>query len=194
MGGMTVMAFAEQFPGMFGDRVAGVALISTSAGRLEATRVGLPSIVARAGRPLLPVVDGATRLTGTVVDRAREVSSDLAWLLTRRFGFGAARPSPALVSFVESMNARTSTETVARYLRTLYIHARYPALDALRTVPVLVVCGEKDQITPLSLSTEICRRLPDAQLVAVPESGHMVLLEHSDEVNAALVEFLEKVQ
>lgn len=193
MGGMTIMALAEQASDLFAERVAGVVLIGTSAGRLEATRIGLPEIVARTGRPLLPVVDNATRITGSMLDRARRASSNLAWLLTRRYGFGTPSPSRSLVSFVERMNARTPTETVARYLRTLYAHARYPALDALRDIPVLVICGELDQITPLSLSTEICRRLPDAELVTVPDSGHVVMLEHSAEVNAALTDFLEKM-
>jgi pimeloyl-ACP methyl ester carboxylesterase len=193
MGGMAVMALAEQEPELFARRVAGVVLIATSAGRLEATRVGLPQIVARAGRPLLPLVDNATRVTGTVVDRARLASSNLAVQLTRRYGFGAARPSRALVAFVERMNSRTSTETVARYLRTLYTHARYPALDALRTLPVQVIVGEKDQITPHALSAQICQRLPEAELVTVPDSGHVVLLEHSAEVNDALARFLEKI-
>jgi pimeloyl-ACP methyl ester carboxylesterase len=194
MGGMTLMALAEQAPEMFAERVSGVVLIGTSAGRLEATRIGLPEIVARAGRPVLPLLDNATRVTGTMLDRARQASSNLAWLLTRRYGFGTPQPSRALVSFVERMNSRTSTETVARYLRTLYTHARYPALDALREIPVLVICGERDQITPLTLSTEICRRLPDAELVTVPDSGHVVMLEHSAEVNEALAEFMEKIQ
>jgi pimeloyl-ACP methyl ester carboxylesterase len=194
MGGMTIMALAEQAPELFAERVAGVVLVGTSAGRLEATRIGLPEIVARIGRPLLPLVDNATKITGSMLDRARQASSNLAWALTRRYGFGTAQPSRALVSFVERMNSRTSTETVARYLRTLYTHSRYPALDALRAIPVMVICGEQDQITPLALSTEICRRLPDAELVTVPDSGHVVLLEHSAEVNEALEEFLEKIQ
>jgi len=194
MGGMTIMAMAERYPEHFGERVVGAVLVSTSAGRLEATRIGLPEIVGRVGRPVLPLVDSATRLTGSMVDRARFASSRLAWLLTRRYGFGTPRPSRSLVSFVERMNSRTPTETVARYLRTLYTHARYPALDALRSIPVLVICGTNDQITPLALSEEICRRLPDAELIAVPDSGHVVLLEHSEAVNEALDRFLEKVQ
>ncbi|HET6211579.1 MAG TPA: alpha/beta hydrolase [Micromonosporaceae bacterium] len=193
MGGMTILAFAELYPELFRERVAGAVLVATSAGRLETTRVGLPTIVARAAQPLMPIVNGATRLTATMVDRARLASSDLAWLLTRKYGFGTARPSASLVSFVERMNSHTSTDTVARYLRTLYTHARYPALDALREIPVLVICGAQDQITPLALSQEIYRRLPDAELVVVPDSGHVVLLEHSAEVNAALVAFLEKI-
>jgi pimeloyl-ACP methyl ester carboxylesterase len=193
MGGMVVMAFAELYPDLFVDRVVGVVLISTSGGRLEQVKLGLPTIVAKVGQPLMPLVNGATRVTGGVVDRARLASSDLAWLLTRRYGFGTPRPSPALVSFVEQMNARTSTETVARYLRTLYTHARYPALAALRATPVMVICGDRDMITPLAHSEEIVRHLPDAELVVVPDSGHVVTLEHAGEVNSALTRFLEKV-
>jgi pimeloyl-ACP methyl ester carboxylesterase len=193
MGGMAIMAFAELHPQMFDDRVVGVALMATSGGRLEQAKFGLPAIIAKVGQPLLPLVNGATKITGGMVDRARIASSDLAWLLTRRYGFGSARPSPALVSFVEQMNSRTSTETVARYLRTLYTHARYPALVALRATPVLVICGDRDMITPLTHSEEICRHLPDAELIVVRDSGHVVMLEHADEVNSALTRFLEKI-
>jgi pimeloyl-ACP methyl ester carboxylesterase len=194
MGGMTIMAFAEQHPEIFGDRVVGVVLMATSGGRLEQAKFGLPAIISTAGQPLIALVNGATRITGGAVDRARLASSDLAWLLTRRYGFGSARPSPALVSFVEQMNSHTSTETVARYLRTLYTHARYPALVALRHTPVLVICGDRDMITPLTHSEEICRHLPEADLVTVPGSGHVVMLEHAEEVNTALVRFLEKIE
>ncbi|MBX6355300.1 MAG: alpha/beta hydrolase [Micromonosporaceae bacterium] len=194
MGGMTIMAFAEQYPEMFGDRVVGVVLMATSGGRPEQVKFGLPAMVGKLGQPLLPLLNGVTRVTGGVVDRARLASSDLAWLLTRRYGFGSPRPSPTLVSFVEQMNSHTSTETIARYLRTLYTHARYPALVALRHTPVLVVCGDHDMITPLEHSEEICRHLPDAELVVVPGSGHVVMLEHAEEVNAALFRFLEKIE
>jgi pimeloyl-ACP methyl ester carboxylesterase len=193
MGGMTMMAFAERHPAFFVERVAGVVLIASSAGRLDASALAVPELISRVGRPLLPLVNGATRLTGGVIDRARRASSDLAWLLTRRYGFGGPNPSPSLVSYVEKMNSQTPTETVARYLRTLYRHAGYPGLEALRDKPVLLICGDRDPITPVAESEEMKERLPDAELVVVPDSGHMVLMEHADRVNEALLEFLEKL-
>ncbi|WP_407676265.1 alpha/beta fold hydrolase [Plantactinospora alkalitolerans] len=193
MGGMTIMAFAERYPELFAERVVGTVLMATSGGLVAETKFGLPAIVARAGAPLLPVVDNATRLTGTVIDRARRASANLAWLLTRRYGFGTPTPSPALVSYVEKMNSRTSTETVARYLRTIYTHARYPALAALRNTPTLVIVGERDMITPVTHSEEIIRWLPDAEYVKIPDSGHVVMLEHADEVNEALRDFLDRL-
>ncbi|MFI5492617.1 alpha/beta fold hydrolase [Actinoplanes sp. NPDC051859] len=192
MGGMTVMAFAEQYPEWFGERVTGVVLMSTSAGLIDKAKIGLPTLVARASAPFIPVWGGAARLGGTVIDRARVASSDLAWLLTRRYGFGDSRPSPSLVTFVEQMNSRTSVETLTKYLRTLYTHNRFPALSALEKVPVLVLVGDKDYLTPVAHSEDILRRLPDAELMKIDNSGHVVMLEKADEVNAALLSFLER--
>jgi pimeloyl-ACP methyl ester carboxylesterase len=193
MGGMTIMAFAEQFPEWFGNRVTGVVLMSTSAGLFDKATLGVSNVVARFSSPFFPLWDKAAKLGGGTIDRARVASSDLAWLLTRRYGFGAAQPSPSLVTFVESMNSKTSVETLTKYLNTLYRHSRLPALSALRGVPVLVVVGTRDYLTPVTHSEEIIKVLPEAELLKVENSGHVVMLEKADEVNAALIPFLEKI-
>jgi pimeloyl-ACP methyl ester carboxylesterase len=193
MGGMTIMAFAEEYPEWFGGRVTGVVLISTSAGLIDKTKLGLPTLVARVSAPFFGVWGGAARIGGGAIDRARVASSDLAWLLTRRYGFGDDRPSASLVTFVEQMNSKTSVETLTKYLRTLYTHNRFPALSALRGVPVLVIVGTKDYLTPVTHSEEILRHLPEAELVKVDNSGHVVMLEKADDVNAAMLPFLDKI-
>jgi pimeloyl-ACP methyl ester carboxylesterase len=193
MGGMTIMALAEEHPELFGDRVRGVVFISTSAGKLDEVNFGMPDVLTRFSRHLLPLVSSTGRATGGVIDAARRASSDLAWLLTRKYGFGSNRADPALVSYVERMNGRTSTEVVARYLRALYSHARFPALEALSTVRTLAICGAEDQLTPLSHSEEIARVLPDSKLVVVPEAGHVALLEFPEIVNDAIDEFLKEI-
>ncbi|MEU4716219.1 alpha/beta hydrolase [Micromonospora purpureochromogenes] len=191
MGGMTIMAFAELYPEMFGDRVVGTVLMATSGGLLAETKLVAPALIGRVGAPVLYMMSNATRYGGTVIDRARKSTSNVAWLLTRKYGFGTRKPSPALVSYVEEMNSRTSADTVTRYLRTLATHSRFPALAALSGTPVLVVVGDKDMITPVTHSEEIVRRLPHARYIKVNDSGHVVMLEHADEVNKALWDFLE---
>jgi pimeloyl-ACP methyl ester carboxylesterase len=194
MGGMTIMALAEQHPDLFTDRVCGVILIATSGGQLDGSRLfGLSDLISRAAPSVMTIVKGASRLSGGMIDKLRLASTDLAWLLTRRYGFGGEKPSPALVSYVEKMNSRTSTDTVARYLRTIYSHARYPALRTLEHLPVLLISGEKDMITPLAHSEEIARLLPRARYVKIANSGHVVMLECADEVNAAIQGFLEQM-
>ncbi|HEY7272619.1 MAG TPA: alpha/beta hydrolase [Actinoplanes sp.] len=193
MGGMTIMAFAEQYPEWFGSRVTGVVLMSTSAGLFDKTKIGLQSLVARASAPFFPLWGSAARVGGGAIDRARTASADLAWLLTRRYGFGDARPSPSLVSFVERMNSKTSAETLTKYLRTIYTHNRFPALSALRGVPVLVLVGTRDYLTPVTHSEEMLKHLPHAELLKIDNSGHVVMLEKADDVNAALIPFLDKL-
>ena len=121
---MTIMAFAELYPELFGDRVVGTVLMATSGGLLAETKlVGCPRCSAgrRAGAA---VVGNATRYGGTVIDRARRSPSNLAWLLTRRYGFGTRKPSPALVSYVETDELRAPRpRRSTRYLRTL-VHPR----------------------------------------------------------------------
>ncbi|HLU45908.1 MAG TPA: alpha/beta hydrolase [Natronosporangium sp.] len=192
MGGMTILAFAERYPEWFAQRVAGVVLISTSAGEVIGSGAALPELI-KIGKPLLPLVNGATRVTGTVLDRARQASRQLARVLTQRYGFGGPNPSRALVCYVEEMNSGTPTETVARYLRTLYTHARYPVLESLRATPVLLICGDRDVVTPVAHSEKIKSYLPEAELLVVPDSGHMVLLEHHEVVTTALLDFLERL-
>jgi pimeloyl-ACP methyl ester carboxylesterase len=193
MGGMTIMALADHYPDLFGDRVVGVVLISTSAGELSEVNLGMPDFVTRFVRPLMPVLIGSGKLTSGAIDSVRRASTDLAWLLTRRYGFGTGTASPALVSFVEQMNSRTSTEVIARYLRTVYTHERIDALAELKRTKVLVICGDEDKITPPEHSAEIIKHLPDARLVDVPQAGHVALLERPDIVNAALLEFLDEL-
>ncbi|MEU2613620.1 alpha/beta hydrolase [Micromonospora sp. NPDC007271] len=191
MGGMTIMALAELYPELFGDRVVGIVLVATSGGLLAETKLVAPALLGRVGGPVLYMMSNAARYGGTMIDKARQSTSNVAWLLTRRYGFGTPKPSPALVSYVETMNSRTSADTVTRYLRTLATHSRFPALAALAGTPVLVIVGDKDMITPVTHSEEIVRRLPHAEYVKIHDSGHVVMLEHADEVNAALEAFLE---
>lgn len=192
MGGMAIMALADSNPELFkpDGRIAGVVLISTSAGQLGDLTFGLPQVLVRFRKPLLPLVSGAGWVTAGMLDRAREASSDLARLLTRRYGFGSEKVSPTLVSYVERMNSATRTESVARYLRALYTHDKTIALGALTDIPVLVICGEEDLLTPVEHSRAICAVLPDAEIVVVPEAGHVVLLERHEAVDAVLLPFV----
>jgi pimeloyl-ACP methyl ester carboxylesterase len=91
------------------------------------------------------------------------------------------------------MNSKTSVETLTKYLRTLYKHNRFPALSTLSGVPVLVIVGTRDYLTPAAHSEEILKHLPEAEFVKIDNSGHVVMLEKADEVNAALISFIEKI-
>ena len=59
-------------------------------------------------------------------------------------------------------------------------------------VPTLVVCGADDRMTPPRYSEHLASSIRRAQLVMVPEAGHMVMLEAADTVTQAITDFLRE--
>ena len=194
MGGMTVMALADARPELFGDRVVGVGLVGTSAGKLAQVTFGLPAAVMPVTRRVLPVLTRGMTTRPKPFERSRRAGSDLVFLFTRRGGFGSGDVSPALVEFVATMAARTPVDVIAEFYDTFLTHDKLAALDVLRGVEVLVVAGDRDLLTPPDHSRDIAAALPDARLVVVEDAGHMVALEHPDQVNAELLGLLERVR
>jgi 3-oxoadipate enol-lactonase len=62
-------------------------------------------------------------------------------------------------------------------------------LEQIR-VPTLVICGEHDAISPTAEMRKIAEAIPHARYVEIPAAGHMAPLEKPEEVNAAIVEFM----
>ena len=193
MGGMTVMALADRHPELFGPRVVGVCLISTSTGKLADLTFGLPSAVLPVTRRVLPWLTRTVRRRPYAFEHGRRVGTDLAFLLTRFGGFGDRAVSPALVQFVEEMGARTPVDVMAEFYETFTGHDKLAALAALVDAEVVVVAGDKDLITPLDHSQAMADALPSARMVVVEGAGHMVPVERPGEVTAAIDELLERV-
>lgn len=193
MGGMTIMAFARRFPELFAKRVRGVALLSTTAGGLGHVTFGAPRLLARARKLFLPLLGRAANLTPGAIDRARAAAGDLAWVLTRRYGFSDPKPSSSLVSYVENMNTATAIRTVTGFSRALLEHDERDSLPLFRDVPVFISCGADDAFTPASHSEALAAALPHAKLSIVPDTAHVSLMERPDEVSQPLLEHIEAV-
>ncbi len=57
-------------------------------------------------------------------------------------------------------------------------------------LPTLVICGEDDQATPLSMAETIRDGIPGAQLAVLPVARHLANLEDVDGFNKAMLTFL----
>jgi pimeloyl-ACP methyl ester carboxylesterase len=66
--------------------------------------------------------------------------------------------------------------------------------EALRkmAVPCRVIAFSNDLITPPHLAAEVAEAIPDCDLVEIPGCGHFGYLERPNEVNSAIIEFLDK--
>jgi pimeloyl-ACP methyl ester carboxylesterase len=54
------------------------------------------------------------------------------------------------------------------------------------SVPTTVVCGTRDRLTPLSENRRIAAAIPDAELVVVPDAGHLLIWEEPQIVASAI--------
>jgi pimeloyl-ACP methyl ester carboxylesterase len=193
MGGMTIMALAEQHPELFGDRVIGVGLCSTSAGRLDQVPIIMPGKVGTWLRALAtPTVSALARIPD-VVERSRKAGTDISYLLTRKYSFGSEVP-PAFTEFVNEMIAATPIEVIADFYPIFALHDKYDALEPLQKVECVVIGGDKDALTPFAHAEEIVRRVPGAELVEVRNCGHLGLIEHHREFTAALLGMIERAE
>lgn len=58
------------------------------------------------------------------------------------------------------------------------------------SLPCLIICGEKDKLTPPNFSESLRNAIPGARLVLVPSAGHMVMIENFKDFNQAVRDFV----
>jgi len=187
MGGMTVMALADQHPELFGTKVIGVVLISSAASTVDPT-LWMPALLRPAVRRAMPsMVTGASKgRLADVVERGRQSASDLAFLGTKRIAFGDPKVSPTVVDFVERVIRATPIDVVADFYVALAGHEKRHALKVLSMIPVLVLTGDRDRIVDSSWSAEIASGISSAELITIRGAGHSVILERPEQVNEAI--------
>ena len=158
MGGMTVMALADQHPELFGraGRVRAVALINTSSGDL---RTITPRPAQRAGPVATPrccrTCCAGPPATPRWSSGAGRSGRDLAWVVTKRLSFADPDVDPAVVEFAARMIEATPVDVVAAFYPTLVAHDGRQGLQNLAGCPVLVIGADSDALTPVSHSERI---------------------------------------
>ncbi|MET9733728.1 alpha/beta hydrolase [Streptomyces sp. NPDC006458] len=192
MGGMTVMALAAQFPELVRERVVAVALVGTSSGRLGEVNFGLPVAGVNAVRRVLPGVLKALGQQAELVEKGRRATADLFAGVIKRYSFATRDVDPAVVRFAERMIEGTPIDVVAEFYPAFTEHDKTEALAHFRDLPVLVLAGVRDLVTPSEHSEAIADLLPDAELVLVPDAGHLVMLEHPEVVTDRLADLLTR--
>ncbi len=72
---------------------------------------------------------------------------------------------------------------------------RFDVSDQLEniTAPALIIHGTADKMTPFRYAEFLASRLPRAELVKVPDAGHMVMLEQPETVADALHRFAQRL-
>ncbi len=148
MGGYIAMAFARRHP----DRLAGLILADT--------RMGADTAEARAGRD---------RAIAQIADRG--VHSYVEEFVPKLAVTAKAREYALAIATLQTPTA------IAAALAALRDRPDAAEGLAVLRVPVLVMVGAKDELTPPAEAQKITAAVPGAQYVEIPEAGHLACLD-----------------
>jgi pimeloyl-ACP methyl ester carboxylesterase len=198
MGGMTIMGLAALRPELFGTRIVGAALVSTSSGNLADLNFGLPEFLTRVRAAVLPVAAWTMRHRPRFAERTRRLAADVVSAVTWSLSFSSADVDPALGRYVDAMIAGTPVDVIAEFYPALAGMDETGSLEPLRKVRTLVLTGDEDKLIPAEHSELLVEHLGGAgqelvEFVVVHDAGHLVPLEKPAEVTDALIRLLRRV-
>jgi pimeloyl-ACP methyl ester carboxylesterase len=185
MGGMTIMALAEEYPELFGDRIVGVALISTTAGGLEPHRIVAPMLPSTVGGALAERLMAVLARGHRQVDGFRRLGRSVAMVATDELAFGDDVPA-SYVEFVDQMISATPFGVVAEFFSNFATLDKFETVKALGVVPTSIICGTADRLTSIGHSRKLHAHIAGSSLLECQGAGHLVIMERHDEVNAEL--------
>lgn len=191
IGGMTTQTFCARHPEMLNGRVAGVVLENTT--HHNPLRTMILSGLVTALRPLIELMM-----------RLDIILSPLVWLMNwqsylsgsthlamRIAGFGAW-PTRAQLDLSSRLPTLTSPAVQAHGNLAMI---RWSVTDRLPdvSVPTLVLVGGRDVVTKDHAGEFIAQAIPHANLVRIPEAGHMGPVERNEVYVEAVARFAAQV-
>jgi pimeloyl-ACP methyl ester carboxylesterase len=194
MGGMTIMALADQRPDLFrpGGQVAGVLLTNTSSGDLSRLTLGFPEVIAKPVRnSIIKTLRKIAAKPGKAdaVRAKQSTTSRPAVAQTRWLLFGRKAPRSAIVECNEIVKGCPSA-TLAGFFPALLSHDKRDVLKNLGGVEVEVVASARDRLTPVAHSRRMVAAIPGARLTVAEGTGHMLPMERPQVVSVLLAKLV----
>ncbi|MFL6024044.1 MAG: alpha/beta fold hydrolase [Marmoricola sp.] len=185
IGGMTVMALAEQRPELF-ERVVGAAFVATSSGRLDTVTLGLPEMGTALRNQIPRMLAFRSR---TLTRKARRRAPIIERQVVRRFLIGKPMRLVDAAITVEGIINSPAATMVGFYENCLQ-HERTDALKVLDGIPTHVLVGTHDVLTPPEHARRIAESIEGAVLTIAPDAGHMLPLERDELVTGTLIKLI----
>lgn len=186
IGGMAIMALAERRPELFAERVRGVLFVATSGCDLDTVNLGLPEL----GERIKGQIPRMLALRSRMLSRGRRRRAPVTEsLVARRFLFGDDFRLRDHMLAVEGI-INTPAASMCGFYEDLMRHDRLEGLSVLADLPVRVLVGSSDRLTPPAHARRLAQAIPGATLTIAPGAGHMLPLERDQLVTDALVDLI----
>ncbi|GAA1921671.1 alpha/beta fold hydrolase [Nocardioides marmoribigeumensis] len=190
MGGMSIVALAEEHPELFGDKVVGTALVSTTAGSLHTHRMLSRWIPDALGRRVVERGLVMASQRERLLELVRKRGSAVAFAVIREFAFGDGAVPAAWVEFLDREIAEVPLNVLVEFIPQFDSLDKFHVVEAFAQVPTWIMCGTKDKLTSISHARKLHSRIPGSRLVELRGGGHMSLFEFKDRVNRELDDLL----
>lgn len=151
-------------------------------------RLRAAALVATSARPESPQGQAMREKSIAALqgDFARTVQGIAQW--------GSHEPTSALLQALTAMMLDVGAETAVRQTRAIMARGDHREALARLDLPVHVLCGAADRITPPALSQELAALIPLARFHEIEKAGHMLPLEQPQPVAALLRPLCEQPQ
>lgn len=127
------------------------------------------------------------------VEESGDISRVVETMLPKMFGATTRLRGPELVKQIQKVMSSTSPIGIVGMLRGLAVRPDRKADLTRITLPTLVITGAEEAMIPVEESRAMASALPNAELVVVPEAGHLTPLESPVTVNSAILRFLSSL-
>jgi pimeloyl-ACP methyl ester carboxylesterase len=149
-------------------------------------------------------------LTGTAIGqrdmpqdaRAQLIAARQAQVADGGYGFGARAAalvgpdtSEQAIALIQHVVRATNPDGFMRAVRFLASNTYTPDFAQRLTMPMLLIQGEADAVTPLASNAAVLSRaLPHARLEVLPRTGHLPEVERWELVNDLVRDFLTRTK
>lgn len=184
MGGLVVSSMVSQRPDLYDDRVILISPVPTAVRRLESRAVGakLGSIQYRLGHSAGRAGDRlvksklVSRAATSVMVRTRDQERRRAIYAHHLDNLTYFSDSKFYHSLHNDINHRGSIDYA----------------KALRAKTVLLIAGDRDNVTPLGEMTKFANAIIPEQYLIIPHVGHLIHYEKAPEAASAIAAFIDQ--
>ncbi len=97
------------------------------------------------------------------------------------------------IASVREMIVNTTKESIYNTLHAMAIRKDTTGILPRITIPVLIVVGKEDKITPPGIAEDMHKRINNSQLIIIENAGHLSNMENPFEFNYQVRKFISSV-
>jgi 3-oxoadipate enol-lactonase len=169
MGGYVALAFAQMYP----TDLKGLMLIDTKAeGDGTAQREG--------------------RMKMIELVRSKGPNAVAEQMMPKMLAESTIKANAPVVGKLREIMEACPAKTIEHALLAMRDREDRTGMLASLAMPVLIVVGEMDAITPPSVAEAMKKEMPHARVEVIKGAGHMAVMEKGEDVNRAMKGFLEE--